>query len=133
MTRHRTLAEKLASAVVARHNCIASTHEHHKEWIITHAETATKLVADYMPHGSGLDGAMSIDLDASNATKLVFHTSFHHMNDGGMYDGWTDHSITCRPSFLGYCDITISGRDRNGIKDYIGELFHDALSRMIAD
>lgn len=46
------------------------------------------------------------------------------MNDNGCYDGWTEHRITVRPEFDGV-SITVSGSNRNDIKDYISYIFYD--------
>ena len=80
-----------------------------------------------LPSGSGFDDGTQIDLDRSTPEKIVLSTSFHHMNDGGYYDGWTEHVVTVRPSFVYGLDIHVSGRNRNGIKEYITETFHFAL------
>lgn len=58
----------------------------------------------------------------------MFETSVHHMNPDGYYDGWTEHTVTVTPSFIGRFDLKVSGRDRNGIKDYIAEVFGSVLS-----
>jgi hypothetical protein len=97
-----------------------------REWINRHEATIETLVSNHLPFGSGFDSGTKLDFDASHAEKLVFETSFHHMNDGGYYDGWTEHVVTVTPSFSGF-NIRISGRNRNDIKDYIHEVFSTAL------
>lgn len=88
------------------------------------------IVKEYMPSGSGFDNGTTIDLDASREDRLVFNTAFHHMNEGGFYDGWTEHTVTVKPSFWG-TSIKVGGRDRNLIKDYIGDTFHHAGYRLV--
>jgi len=95
-------------------------------WEDTHEATIAHLVDDLMPSGSGFDNGTRIDLDRSHAEKLVFTTSYHHMNDGGYYDGWTDHVITVTPSFRGV-NIRVSGRNRNGLADIVFDTFDHAL------
>jgi hypothetical protein len=90
-----------------------------------HKLTIANLIKQHLPSGSGFDNGTAIDVSKSHAEKLVFTTSFHHMNDGG-YDGWTDHTVTVTPSFQGI-NIRISGRNRNDIKDAIHEAFDVAL------
>jgi hypothetical protein len=76
-----------------------------------------------MPSGSGFDSGTQFDYDKSTPEKLVFHTTFHHMNENGMYDGWTEHTVTVTPSFvLGY-HVKITGRNKNNIIEYINECF----------
>jgi hypothetical protein len=138
MTMARYLYSELATAVQARRNCAARTESngysdtmaaHHRMWFDKWSEYIDKL-SEIMPSGSGFDSGTKLDLDASHAEKLVFTTAFHHMNDCGMYDGWTDHTITVTPSFTGF-SLRISGRNRNNIKEYIGDMFHEALSQEI--
>lgn len=85
-------------------------------------------VKEFLPSGSGFDIGTQLIEEKSNAEKLYFLTSFHHMDDGGGYDGWTDHTITVTPSFHGGFNLRISGRDRNQIKEYIADTFGDALN-----
>jgi hypothetical protein len=68
-----------------------------------------------LPSGSGFDSGTKIDRDKSKPDKkIVLTTSYHHMNDVGMYDGWSDHEIVITPAFHGV-DIKITGRDRNNL------------------
>lgn len=121
-----TLAQQIAVAVQARHNC-----EHgntlNAEWLARWTERLDDIARNVLPSGSGFDNGTTIDLDNSNAKQLAFETSFHHMNEHGMYDGWTEHRVVVKPAFDGFT-ITVSGRNRNDIKDYIAETFHHVLS-----
>ena len=93
----------------------------------------TQAVKNHMPSGSGFDRGTRFDLsdhfDENGKVKpfLKFIVEFHHMNDGGYYDGWTAHVVTVRPSLSSGFDLTISGRNRDGIKDYIAEIFDGIL------
>ena len=80
-----------------------------------------------LPHGSGFDCGSEFLPDDSKRNRLVFKTSFHHMNDSEMYDGWTEHNVIVTPTFGGF-DIRVSGVNRNEIKEYIGDMFHEALT-----
>lgn len=93
------------------------------------AESELSALLDMLPSGSGIDCGTKLDEDRTNAQRLVFIVD-HHMSEHGYYDGWTTYTVTCRPAFDGI-DITISGRDRNGVKDYLTETYHFALSRLI--
>lgn len=119
----RYLYSELAMLVQAYKNCIAS---HNEVWQDRHEERILSLVKEYLPSGSGFDCGTKLDIEASHGEKLVFTTSFHHMNEGGYYDGWTEHRIVCTPSFSGV-NLRISGRNRNEIKDYMHEVFYQAL------
>ena len=114
---------RLAQLVGAYKRCISSGND----WAEKHETTIKRLVKDHLPSGSGFDSGTDLDLAASTEDKLVFHTHFHHMNDGGSYDGWTDHTVTIRASLTSGFYMKISGRDRRQIKDYIAEAFDCAL------
>jgi hypothetical protein len=104
------------------------------EWKLRHEERLIKLVKEQMPSGSGIDDGVKLDLDKSTSEKLVFTTSFHHMNGTGYYVGcWTDHTITVTASLIFGINIRISGRNRNDIKDYLHDVFHEALTKEIED
>lgn len=123
----RRLYREIAAILVARENCLKS---HNNEWFDEHGAHLDALIGS-MPSGGGIDCGTKLDHDKSGPNKLVFHCSYHHMNDCGMYDGWTEHTITVTPSFDGI-DIRISGRNRNNIKDYLHETYYRALEEEIA-
>src|SRR6266704_3653238 len=91
----RPLYKHLASIVGARLNCQKSDNI---EWLDKHEESIEYLVKNFMPSGSGIDSGTKIDLDESTSEKLVFHFGFHHIDENGMYDGWTEHTLTVLPS-----------------------------------
>lgn len=93
-------------------------------------EEAHRLVREYMPSGSGFDAGTELVIDVCDASTLVFKTAFHHMDEHGGYDGWTEHKVKVTAEFGGF-DIYVGGRDRNQIKDYIAETFHYALSQEV--
>jgi hypothetical protein len=101
---------------------------HNPEWFDRWTERINDLV-DLLPSGSGIDTGTEIDLDRSTGEKIVLYLSFHHMNDG-FYSGWTDHTVIVRPSFRGI-NVRISGRDRNGIKEYLAETYDYALTQEV--
>lgn len=80
-----------------------------------------------LPRGSGLDNGSVLVKAESDSEKLVIETSFHHMNDDGFYDGWTEHRVIVKPSLLHGINVAVSGRDRRDIKVYIAEVFTEAL------
>jgi hypothetical protein len=82
-----------------------------------------------LPSGSGFDKATRVDVESTDS-KIFMYTSFHHMNEVGYYDGWTDHTVIVTPTFSGI-DITVTGRDKNDVKNYIGEVFYDCLRETV--
>jgi len=124
--------EWIARKVVAINNCRAAGLDN---WRERHTEELEAFVRDGAPSGGGFDCGTRIDLDSerSNARRLVFTTAFHHLDEHGSYDGWTEHIVTVRANLALGFELTVSGRNRNGIKDYIADMFHDWLSSPAAD
>lgn len=125
----KPLYKALASRIVAAENCRASGN---LDWQRKHEDAIARLAKEYLPSGSGFDSGSTIDAD-SRAECIVIRTAYHHMHDSGMYDGWTEHTVRVRPSLLHDFCISISGRDRNGIKEYMRDVFADALHRIVQD
>lgn len=84
---------------------------------------------EYLPSGSGLDAGCQILVDESHKDRIVIQADFHHMNEVGFYDGWTSHKIIVTPSLICGFDLKITGRDKNGIKEYLAQLFEHALEQ----
>jgi hypothetical protein len=120
------LYQHLASAVDAMRTCERTNNV---KWQEKHMEAIAYIMRNHMPSGAGIDSGTQIDLDKSSGEKLVFDTSYHHMNDSGCYDGWTEHTVTVRADLISGITIAISGRDRNEIKDYLTEVFHTCLTQ----
>lgn len=121
------LFKKFAIALTAWENCIASKND---DWRDRWRDLIERL-SEALPSGSGFDNGTSIDLGASTSEKLVFHTSYHHMNDGGYYDGWTDHTVIVKPSFIHHFEMVVKGRNKNDIKDYIYQVFATSLMQEV--
>ena len=126
----RPLYRELASLVCARQNCAKSGNS---EWHDRHTERIEELVRNHMPSGSGIDSGTHLDLDKSSEDRLVFRFGYHHMNDCGIYDGWTEHKAIVIPSLQFGFHLNITGRDRNDIKDYLHDVFSAALSEEVGE
>jgi hypothetical protein len=83
-----------------------------------------------LPNGSGIDAGCEIDEKKSTKNKIVISFGFHHMDENGMYDGWTNHDLIIRPDFDGF-KIKITGPNRNFVKGYLYELFEYELQKQI--
>lgn len=120
------LYKAIVTAIAALANCRkAGAVEWEERW-----EARIKDLGATLPSGSGLD-TPRIDFDASNDNKIVFNTSYHHMNENGFYTHWTDHKITVVPSLMHDFDLKIGGRDHNEVKEYLHEVFATALSEQV--
>lgn len=122
--RQRPLYEALASTLLAREN---SRSRDHATWFERHTETLTRLVKDHLPSGSGFDAGTTLNLDKSRPERLVFDTSYHHMDEHGGYNGWSEHSVVVTPSLWANFHIAVTGQNRNDVKEYIAEMFETAL------
>lgn len=120
----------LARAAGAYHRCVAAKNS---EWETRWKEQIESIVADHFPRGSGFDSGTKLDIDESHDDRLVFATSFHHMNEDGMYDGWTEHMVIVTPSLGLDFRLKVTGRNRNEIKEYICECFSESLSTELPD
>lgn len=128
-TRSRvdTVIGILSGAIEARLNCI---HVGNTEWLAKHTDVIEQLAKDILPSGSGIDRGTTVDLDQSRTDRIVLRFSFHHMDQHGYYAGWSDYSAIVKPAFRGL-NITITGRDRNGIKDYLYQTFDHILTHQV--
>ena len=115
---------ELSTLLTARENCDASNNH---EWYQRHTDRIEKLIDDVMPRGSGFDSGRWLDLRRSKPDRLVICTSFHHMDDNGMYICWTDHDVIVKPSLAFGFMLQITGRNKRDINDYIAEMFGTAL------
>ena len=120
----------IATALAARNNCKASPEGESHPWYEKWTEAIERETGN-LPSGSGIDSGVKFDFDKSTPEKLVFNFGYHHMNECGMYDGWTDHSLIVIPSLQFGFTLRISGKDRNDIKDYLHETFQYALSEEV--
>jgi hypothetical protein len=109
-----------------QHAINTSTHTTNVE---TFNEAYLRALVDWLPSGSGIDSGTKVDSERTHAERLVLTFGFHHMNEGGYYCGWTEHTAVITPSFRSVFNLRITGRDRNGIKDYLYQTFDLALSR----
>lgn len=90
-------------------------------------ESLESLVREYLPSGSGFDSGCYVETDQSRRDKIVIRCDFHHMDENGYYSGWTTHRAIVTPSLQFGFDLRITGKDKNGIKDYIADTIHAAL------
>jgi hypothetical protein len=118
------LYQEIASKLIAIENC---KRWGNGEWECKHSEKLEKIIKDG-PWGSGIDEGVELDHCRSNVDRLVFTTAFHHMNENGCYDGWTNHEVIVKACLFNGVSIRITGRNRNDIKGYLADLFHSWLT-----
>lgn len=119
--------KQIAILVEAIKNC---NEKDNSEWAKEHKNYIEKIVKNQMPSGAGFDSGTRFNFDESTPDKLVFNTSFHHMDENGCYSGWTDHKVVVKPSLSRNFDLKISGRNYKDIKEYIADIFDDTLNKV---
>jgi hypothetical protein len=122
-----TTIARIACLLVASANCKASGNV---EWEHRHEESLMDIVKNHLPSGSGIDSGTSLLRHECKPDRIVLGCGYHHMNEGGMYDGWTQHKIIITPAFDGI-HIRVTGPNRNDIKDYLAAVYFDDLSAEI--
>lgn len=118
-----SVAQKLASLVQSMVNCDQSGND---EWYWKHRELARSIVGHQLPSGSGLDCDVILS-DGSSGERLKLDVGYHHMDQYGGYSKWTYHTIVVTGSLQSGHNVRVTGRDHNGIKEYLEELFDAAL------
>lgn len=118
----------LATTITARKNCLAVGN---LDWLTRHEERVRDIEKEWLPRGSGFDVGTSVDLIMSSDKQLVLRTSYHHMNEAGMYDRWTDHTVYVGASLQHGFTLRISGKNYNDIKEYIAQVFLYALEKEV--
>jgi hypothetical protein len=109
---------RLANMIQAEKACRQSGNS----FADTHEENIDAML-ELLPHGSGIDSGVKLLKDECTNDKLVFSFGFHHMNESGYYDGWTEHKLIVTPSLIHGFSLKITGRDRNYTKEYLYDLF----------
>ena len=122
MKTEKTLLQQIAK------NC--EWHKTVNENYKAECENRIQKLTNLLPHGSGIDAGCEIDIPNSSQKKVVIIFSFHHMDENGYYDGWTDHKLIIKPEFSGY-DMRITGVNKNQIKDYLYDTFSYYLDEIV--
>lgn len=119
----RTVAAAIHGALIARDNCDKSGNA---EWLDRWTKYLRSLARNELPSGSGVDNGTRIKGLTKDGRGIELLFEFHHHGEHG-YDGWTHHTARVRASFTGL-DISISGPNRNDVKEYLVEILAVALS-----
>lgn len=116
-----TLIQAIMTTHEAIENCKRSGNS---EWQVKHG-IVLKHLFTMLPSGSGIDSGTKVEEISSERVKLS--CGFHHMNEVGSYNGWTEHSIRVTPGWNGPL-ITIRGPNRNDILAYLHEVYDVCLT-----
>ena len=121
----------LYQAMASTLQALANTERvHNSEWVTGHSQHLQTLMDRHLPHGSGFDADVTLDVNRSTPEHLVIVAPFHEMDQNGFYRGWRDVEVHVRPSLVFDLDLRIvrAGRD---LGDYIHEVFDEALRRLV--
>ena len=125
MPQSKPLYQILSGLIGSRENCLKRGNT---EWFDTFSDRIDK-IQNLLPSGSGFDTGSKIDLDKSTPDKIVINTAFHHMDENGYYDHWSDHVVRVLPSLQFGFILKISNPDREDsyFLDYVHECFNYIL------
>lgn len=121
-----TLIARISQTLQQRRRLLREGRQHTD--VFRNSTEVLRALEKHLPSGGGLDkgGTIAEELFLLETRCIVFYTSFHHMNEGGFYDGWTQHKVKVRPDFDGI-RVDVTGRNRNGILDHIAETYRHTL------
>lgn len=104
-----------------------SIDRNNKEWVEKHNDVLD-LMNKLLPSGSGFDEGCKIVREVTKGKEVfTIIAPYHHMDENGFYTWWTDYVIHVYPSFIGGFYIRIEGKNSNGVKEYMTELFYSVL------
>ncbi len=131
MTKPRgiTVCQQLASAIGAHNRCVESKNG---QWEDHWFEVITNIINNHLPNGSGFDSGCQIELEQQKHNKLIIHSSYHAMNEHGMYDGWYNFRVVIVPDFTDFDFKVIGNFGKYAYnKEYIEDTFYHCLSEII--
>ena len=125
--------QKISSLIMAIETCDRTSN---LVWSAKH-RMSLQDIANNLPSGSGIDCGTKIDPN-STPDEIVLNLSYHHMNDGGYYDGWSEIVITVTPSLTWGFELDFTWEEsahpdlESDLEDYLGEVYQIALNEEIA-
>lgn len=122
--------QALATAFTAWQNCDKRGNQ---EWRAIWYDRIITTCRERLPSGSGVDCGTAFNWNDSKPDRLVLNASFHHMDRHGVYDGWTEHKVIITPTLTNGFLIRVTGRNRNDIKTYLGDLIAAALNEELGE
>lgn len=128
--------------------------ERDKRYISKVQDEIYEIISKHLPSGSGIDNGIKLVLEEEyefsristgiqNDGKIILTSSFHVLDENGSYDGWIKFIVEIIPSLAHSFRLKIKGRfsnrvynvkkDASDIKEYLYDLFNEALSKEIPD
>lgn len=130
-TQPTPLYREFASILQAIKNCRQRGNDGP---LSNHANNIQSLM-EYLPSGSGIDNGVKLDLDDSQAERLVFHFSYHNMNEDGYYEGWDDYTMIVTPSLQFGFNLEFRGdgvkEENDDLIDHFHEMFNHTFNSYV--
>jgi hypothetical protein len=122
---------KLVKTIDAYKRCVANGNE---EWELIHKQTIDDII-NSLPHGSGIDGITTVNFDKCSDKMIWLNSSYHAMDEYGMYDRWIDFSIVITASLLFGFDLHVYGRfgKYSDAKDWIMDVFGQDFEKEVQE
>jgi len=85
-----------------------------------------------LPHGSGIDADWIISFK-NKSNKIYISNSYHHMNEDGYYDGWSDFTVIINLLGNEYFKLVFNGTEsqrlakKYDIRDYLESYLSECL------
>ena len=123
---------KIAGLCEAMKNCRATQNTY---WEEKHLARLHEIAAAYLPHGSGIDGQTTVDIEKSGRSRIILYSEYHAMNEVGFYDGWIDFKVTVKPDLVTGLDVIVTGRfgKYSDLKDGLASDYDYALTQEIPE
>ena len=92
------------------------------------------LLQELLPNGNGIRGQEGLAeiLPESTKKRIVIYTTYWHPNDSYETSRWTAHQVIITPSFEREINIRITGKNKDNVKDYLHDIFREALMKEYA-
>lgn len=129
------LYQQIAQTFTAWQNC-SNPIAPNGVWMEKHETRINELTREYLPSGSGFDSGTEFKFIASQPNKLVFKSAFHHMDEYGGYDGWSEFDVIVTPDLAFGFNLRLRStgkfaRKYADTKEYILEVFQTALDQEV--
>lgn len=126
--------QRIAQLMDQRLYCLGQDNMEKYNKYSDHEEEIEKICKEHMPSGSGFDCGTKFNFDKSNTERLVFDIGYHHMDEHGFYDGWSELTVKIYPSFYNHFYMKITGsrrKDRSINKDFFWDTMYYHLTQKI--
>jgi hypothetical protein len=129
MEYRQRLITTISETLAALANCRRHDGINAATWIewIERYEQRLDVINSLLPSGNGIDSGSHI-AESATPERVVIDTSFHHMHESGVYDGWTHHPVIIKASLVHGFTVDVKGRNQNNVKDYLTDVFNGALA-----